>query len=171
MNHFTLAVLLLSALSASGQGGFVTVIPAQPLGDTLHVDVDYASVDGHWIALDDHSELAGPSVSSISCDRRRGMCEEEEANITVMGNSFTLSADHVEYQIERWTTTDIVAANIGGLCRVRTVIKIDITSKRVYSSQNLSEPMDEKLSKSTRDICKLTGMNLELKSSTLWVRK
>ena len=171
MKTFVLIVVLLSGLSAFSQAGFETVIPAQPLGDSLHIDQNYVSVQGHWVALDEHSKLAGPSVSTISCDRSRKTCEEEQGNIAVIGNSFSLSADHVEYEIERWTSKEIVAANVGGLCRVRNVIKIDIATKRVYSSQTLSEPVDDQLPKLSKEMCNLVGMNLELKSSTLWVKK
>jgi hypothetical protein len=171
MNHFVLIAVLFSGLSAFAQAGFETVIPAEPLGDALHIDQNYASVQGHWVPLDEHSKLAGPSVSTISCDHNQGTCEEEEGNIAVIGNSFSLSADHVEYKIERWTAKEIVAANVGGVCRVRSVIKIDITTKRVYSSQTLSEPVDDKLPQLSKDMCNLVGMNIELKSSTLWVKK
>jgi hypothetical protein len=168
MSRFFVIFLLLSPGFA--QAGFDTLLPDQPLGDTLHIDPDYVSVQGHWAATGD-SKLAGPSVSTLSCDRKEGICEEEQGNITVMGNSFTLSADHLEYKIERWTTKDIVAAHIGGLCRVRNVIKIDRTAKRVFYSESLSEPVDEKLPKMSKDICKLTGMDLELKQSTMFVKK
>jgi hypothetical protein len=168
MKHFVLLVIL--SASAFAQAGFDTLIPPEPLGDTLHIDADYVSVQGHWVATGD-SKLAGPSVSSLSCDRKEGTCEEEQGNITVMGNSFTLSADHLEYKIERWTANDIVAARIAGLCRVRNVIKIDLTSKRVFYSEALSEPVDEKLPKMSKDICKLTGMNLELKQSAMFIKK
>lgn len=168
MKHFVLLVVL--SASAFAQAGFDTVIPPQPLGDTLHIDADFVSVEGHWVPTGD-SKLAGPSVSSISCDRNEGTCEEEQGNITVMGNSFILSADHLEYKIERWTTKDIIAARIGGACRVRSVIKIDLAAKKVFYSEALSEPVDEKLPKMSKDICKLTGMDLELMQSMMFVKK
>lgn len=170
MNRCLLFVALLSS-SSFAQAGFETLIPPQALGETLHIDRDYVSVDGYWVSSDEHSRMAGPSVSSITCDRKENICEEEQGNITVMGNAFTLSADHLEYKIERWTTKDIVAARIGGLCRVQSVIKIDIESKRVLYSEALSEPVDEKLPKLSKDICNLTGMNLELKQSAMFVKK
>jgi len=170
MNRCILVVILLSGASFA-QAGFDTVIPPQPLGDTLHIDPDYVTVDGHWIPSDEKSKMTGPSVSSIVCDRKEGICEEEQGNITVMGNSFTLSADHLEYKIERWTAKDIVASHIGGICRVRDVIKIDIEAKRVFYSQALSEPVDDKLPKMSKDACNLVGLNLELKQSTMWVKK
>lgn len=169
MNRCFLIFVLLSS-SGLAQSGFEPLLPPQPLGDTLHIDPDSVSVQGHWVAVGD-SKLAGPSVSSLSCDRKEGSCEEEQGNITVMVDSFNLSADHLEYRIERWTTKDIVAARIGGICRVRSVIKIDITTKRVFYSEALSEPVDEKIPKMSKDICNLTGMNLELKQSTMWVKK
>ena len=168
MSRFFVIFLLLSPGFA--QTGFETLLPPQPLGDTLHIEPSYVSVDGHWVATGD-SKMAGPSVSSISCDRNEGICEEEQGNITVMGNLFNLSADHLEYKIERWTSKDLVAARIGGICRVRSVIKVDIAAKRVFFSEALSEPVDEKLPKMPKDICNMTGMNLELKQSTMFIRK
>ena len=47
MNRLVLIVVLLFGRSAFGQAGFETVIPAQPLGDALHIDADYVSVQGH----------------------------------------------------------------------------------------------------------------------------
>jgi hypothetical protein len=170
MNRYILILMLLSG-SSFAQAGFETVVPPQTLGDTLHIDRDYVSVDGHWVPSDEHSKMAGPSVSSISCDRKENICEEEQGNITVMGNSFSLSADHLEYKIERWTAKDIVAARIAGICRVRSVIKIDLEAKSVLYSEALSEPVDEKLPKMSKDVCNMTGMNLELKQSTMWVNK
>jgi hypothetical protein len=170
MNRNILVFALLSGVSFA-QAGFETLLPPQALGETLHIDRDYASVDGHWVPSDEHSKMAGPSVSSISCDRKEGTCEEEQGNITMMGNPFTLSAEHLEYKIERWTAKDIVAARIGGVCRVRSVIKIDIEAKRVLYSEALSEPVDDKLPKMSKNICNLTGMHLELKQSTMFVKK
>lgn len=168
MNRYLLIVIMLSGASFA-QAGFDTVIPPQALGDTLHIDRDYVTVDGHWIPSDEKSKMTGPSVSSIVCDRKEGTCSEEQGNITVMGdNTFTLSADHLDYKIERWTMKDIVASNVGGICRVRNVIKIDIEAKRVFYSQALSEPVDDKLPKMSKDACNLIGMNLELKQSTLF---
>ena len=168
---FVLIAVLFFSQSAFPQAGFETVIPAEALGGNLHIEPSYVSVQGHWIPLDERSKLAGPSVSSINCDRSLGTCEEEQGNITVIGKSFSLSADHLEYKVERWTSKEIVAANVGGICRVRNVIKIDITTKRVFSSQSLSEPVDQQLPKLSKDMCNLVGMNLELKSSTMWVKK
>lgn len=170
MNRCLLIVVVLSGVSFA-QGGFETLIPPQELGDSLHIDRDYVSVDGHWVPSDEKSKMTGPSVSSIVCDRKEATCEEEQGNIMVMGNSFTLSADHLEYKIERWTAKDIVASHVGGICRVRDVIKIDIEGKRVFYSQALSEPVDDKLPKMSKDACNLVGMNLELKQSTMWVKK
>ena len=84
-----------------------------------------------------------------------------------MGNTFALSAGCDEYTIERWNSKEIVASNVGGACKVRNVIKFDRVHKRVYWMQALSEPIDD-LPKGLKDSCKLVGMNLELKNSTLW---
>ena len=59
MKHFVRLVIL--SASAFAQAGFETLIPPEPLGDTLRIDADFVSVQGHWVATGD-SKLAGPSV-------------------------------------------------------------------------------------------------------------
>jgi hypothetical protein len=89
---------LLFATSAFGQGGFELATPAQPLGDSLivwdgHNGTTLVTVAGHWEdTLDLIHGLARPSVSAISCDRSKAVCEEEHAFIKAMGNTFRLSA-------------------------------------------------------------------------------
>ncbi len=124
-------------------------------------------VQGNWSALDGRSTLPGPSVSEISCDRAQQTCHESEANITVTGNAFTLSADSVDYKVTKWDSTEIVAQNIGGICRVLNVLKFDLKNQKVYSLQSLSEPAED-LSKTTRDICNAVGLRLELRGSTTY---
>jgi hypothetical protein len=169
MKRVLFLTIMFVTLPTYAQGGFETVIPDKPV--TLQITPDSVWVEGHWVALDKQSTLSGPSVSTISCDRHRGECDEQQANIVVMDNTFGLSADDLEYKIERWTSKEIVASNVGGICRVRNVLKFDLEAKRVYSLQTLSEPMDEKLPQMSKDACKKIGMNLELKASTLWVKK
>jgi len=106
------------------------------------------------------SNWASQLRKTESCNRSEALCDEDEANIAVMGNTFTLSADRLEYRVERWTDKEIVAANVGGICRVRNVLKFDLVQKKVYSMQALSEPIDEKLPKMSKDACKLVGMNI-----------
>jgi hypothetical protein len=161
--------VMLATLPAAAQGGFQTVIPDKPIN--LQVTPDTLWVEGHWIALDKQSTLSGPSVSTISCDRHSGECDEQQANITVMDNAFSLSADVLEYKIERWTNKEVVASNVAGICKVRNVLKFDLEAKRVFSLQTLSEPVDEKLPQMSKDACKKIGMNLELKASTMWAKQ
>lgn len=163
--------LLFLSPAALGQHGFNTVIPDQPV-DFGQVNDSNAWVRGHWIAADPASkkdELAGPSTSEISCNHSSKTCTDTNANIVVTGSTFELSGGHDEYTVERWDSREIVASNVGGICRVRNVLKFDRVQKRVYWMQVLSEPIDD-LPKGTKETCKLVGMNLELKNSTLWVK-
>jgi hypothetical protein len=162
--------LLFLSTAALGQHGFNTVIPDQPV-DFGQVNDSNAWVRGHWIAADPASkkdELAGPSTSEISCNHSSKTCIDTNANIVVIGSTFELSGGHDEYAVERWDSREIVASNVGGICRVRNVLKFDRVQKRVYWMQVLSEPIDD-LPKGIKE-CKLVGMNLELKNSTLWVK-
>ncbi len=170
MKRLMLGMVLMSSLLSFGQVRFDTVIPPEPLGGMLHIDRDTLFVEGHWVALDEKSKLSGPSVSTINCYRKRGICEEEQANINMMEDQFTLTADHLEYRIERWTEKDIVASNVSGVCKVRHVIKVDVAEKRVYTSDTLSEPLDGNLPQLSKDMCKMNGLNLELKRTTMWKR-
>jgi len=157
---------------ATGQNGFDPVIPDEPV-DFSQVNDTYAWVRGHWAAVDPtdkKDQLTGPSTSEISCGQNSKTCTDTNANIVVMGNTFALSGGHDEYTIERWNSKEIVASSVGGTCRVRNVIKFDRVQKHVYWMQTLSEPIGD-LPKGLRDTCKLVGMNLELKNSTLWVKK
>lgn len=154
-------------LAAVGQNGFSPVIPDEPV-DFSQVTDSSAWVRGHWIAVDPtdkKDELTGPSTSEISCNTKA--CTDTNANIVVMGQTFALSGGYDEYTVERWNSKEIVASNIGGACHVRNVLKFDRVKKKVYWMQTLSEPIDD-LPKGLKDSCKLVGMNLELKNSTLW---
>jgi len=156
---------------ARAQNGFTALAPAEPL-DFSQINDSYAHVSGHWIPVDagdKRDALTGPSTSEISCSRSNKTCADTNANIIVTGNTFALNASHDEYTIERWNETEIVASNVGGTCRVRNVIKFDRVQKRVYWMQALAEPVDG-LPKGLKDFCKLVGMNLELKNSTLWIK-
>jgi hypothetical protein len=167
----TLILLFVFAVSqqAMGQNGFESTFPDRPV-DFSQVNDSGAWVRGHWVAADPtdkQSQLTGPSTSEISCDRARKTCTDTTANIVVMGSTFALSGGQDEYNIERWNAKEIVASNVGGACRLHNVIKFDRVQRRVYSMQTLSEPIDD-LPKGLRDICKLSGMTLELKNSTMW---
>jgi hypothetical protein len=164
VKRFILLVVFAS-LTAVAQKGFETTISAEPIN--LHASSTDAYVQGHWVAQDKQSELTGPSVSEISCDRQTRTCHESQANIMVMGNTFSLSADSVDYKVERWNEKEIVAKNIGGLCRILNVLKFDLVQKRVYAFQTLSEPTND-LPKLSKEICAHANMNLELKADTMW---
>jgi len=174
LDEKTLAVLWAGSrcrvFTSLGQNGFDLLIPNDPPADVTQVGDSWASVKGHWVPVDPsdvNSRLAGPSTSEISCDRAEKVCRETQANITVMGNSFSLTADYIEYTVERWNNKEIVASNVGGVCRVRSVIKFDLVNKKVYFMQALSEPVTD-LAKLSKDVCNATGMSLELKNSTMW---
>ncbi len=167
MKKLVAAVLvLLFVTSAFGQGGFELATPAQPLGDSLivwdgHNGTTLVTVAGHWEDTPDliHG-LAGPSVSTISCDRSKAVCEEEHAFIKAMGNTFTVLATHLEYKVERWTDKEIVAEYVFKVCGVHEVLKFDLVQKKVFSRTTHS---NEKLS----NLCGV-DLNLELKASTSW---
>ena len=164
MKPFMLLVVFAS-LTAVAQNGFETTVPPEPIN--LQTSATDVYVQGHWVAQDKASELTGPSVSEISCDRRAQTCHESQANITVMGNSFSLSAVSVDCKVERWNEKEIVARNIGGICRILNVLKFDLVQKRVYAFQTLSEPTND-LPKMSKEICAHANMNLELKGDTMW---
>lgn len=167
---FAIGVLLSTRLFA--QGGFEVASPTEPLGGgDLQIADDYVYAHGHWIALDDQSKLTGPSVSTINCDHREGTCTENQGNMTVIGGMFTLSADSVDYKVERWNKKELVAANVGGACHIRNVLKFDFVEKRVFAMSALSEPIDDKEPKLLREMCKASVMNLELKAGISWLKK
>lgn len=157
-----LVVLMAGSLAAVGQNGFETVIPDRPV-NLSQVNNSYAWVRGHWVGPD----MTGPSTSEISCDHANKTCTDTTANLAVSGNAFSMSGSQDNYTVERWNSKEIVASNLAGDCRVRNVIKFDLVQKRVLFMQTLSEPIDD-LPKGLQDICKLTGMHLELKDSTMW---
>lgn len=125
----------------------------------------FVSVEGSWVALDERSTLAGPSVSRILCDKAESTCHESQSNITIIDNQFTLSADSVDYKIARWDSKEIVAQNISGVCRVLHVLKFDLQNKKVYTLDSLSEPVED-LPKMARDACNAIWLRLELRGGT-----
>jgi hypothetical protein len=117
-------------------------------------------------ARDNKSELTGPSVSEIHCDHK--MCYESQANMTVFKDgTFSVDANYVEYEVERWNTREIVAKNVRGMCRMLNVLKFDLVQKKVYSLSTLWEPTND-LPKLSRELCAVSGTNLELKDMTIW---
>ena len=71
----------------------------------------------------------------------------------VMGNTLTLTPDNLEYTVERWTPKEIVAFQLRRYLPVRNVLKFDLVEKRGYYSQALSDPVDSKMPKMSKDIC------------------
>src|SRR5438874_13360473 len=120
MKRLIQILLLAVSTAASAQNGFVPVLPGigyseQPVN--LQGTHSYAYVRGHWVPLDNldkRSELAGPSISEISCDYQEKTCHEQQANILVMGNDFDLTDDSMDYPVVRWNSKEILAQNISG---------------------------------------------------------
>jgi hypothetical protein len=167
-----LATVALLSTRLFAQGGFEIALPVEKLGvGDLQVADDYVYAHGHWIASDEQSKLTGPSVSTITCDHREGTCTENQGNITVIGGIFTLSADSVEYKVERWNKKELVAANVGGACHIRNVLKFDFVQRRVFTMSTLSEPIDDKEPKLFRDMCRASAMNLELRAGVSWLKR
>jgi hypothetical protein len=126
-----------------------------------------AYVKGDWVALDEHSKLPGVSMSQITCYRTEMICHELQGNLVIVGNMFNLVPDSADYKILRWTSEEIVAQNIGGICKVLNSLKFDRKNKKVYFLQSLSEPV-ENLPKLSRDICNAVGLRLELRGETMY---
>lgn len=152
-------------VAAAQKFNFVPVVDG-PV-DFTQVTTSYAYVSGNWIALDERSKLPGVSMSQITCDRKEMVCQELQGNLVVQGNMFSLVPDDVQYQITRWTPDEIVASNIGGICKVMNTLKFDLKNKKVYSLQSLSEPV-ENLPKMSRDACNAVGQRLELRAATMY---
>ncbi len=133
----------------------------------VYIHNGYAGASGVWVDAEAKNPPAGPSVSNITCLRSDGTCEEAQAMIVGFGGTFTLTADHAEYQIDRWNEEEIVAkGQPSGICRVLNVLRVDLKLKKVYAFQTLSEPVDEHLPKLSKDICGAVGSNWELHKET-----
>ena len=133
----------------------------------IQIGAGYVSVTGSWKALDERSALSGPSVSELLCDKAEKACHESQANISVIGNEFALTADSVDYKITRWDSKEIVAQNISGICRVLHTLKVDLQNKKVYALDSLSEAAED-LPKISKDVCNAVGMRLELRGATTY---
>lgn len=158
------AVLFIFPAFVSAQNGFAPIVDL-PL-DFDQVTTTEVFVMGHWVALNEKSKLAGPAISTITCSRQERTCQDQHAEMMIMGDTFVLTSDQDEYKIERWTSTEIVASSIGGLCRVRSVIKLDLVKHRVLLQQTLSEPISSNLPKMSQDICAAgNGLLLELRGA------
>ncbi len=135
---------------------------------SIYIHNGYVGASGVWVDAESKNRPAGPSVSNITCVRFDGTCEEEQAMIVGFGDgTFTLTADHAEYQIDRWNEEEIVAkGQPTGICRVLNVLRIDLKLKKVYAFQTLSEPVNEHLPKLSKDLCSAVGSNWELHKDT-----
>ena len=166
MKTLTVAMLLVTSL-AVGQNGFTPALPDEPPKFEQVGDRD-AWVKGHWVG----KGMVGPESSEISCEKGAMTCTDTQANITVIGGTFTMTGDVTEYTIERWTSREIVATVTGRApCHLRQVLKFDRVAKQVSWMMSLSEPLDESLPKSLRDMCTASQMNLELRDGTSWTMR
>src|SRR5262245_37144886 len=95
------------------------------------------------------------------------MCHELQGNLVVSGNMFSLVPEAMEYKVVRWTSDEIVATSINGICKALNSLKFDRKNKRVYAIQSLSEPI-ENLPKMSRDICNAVGSRWELRGETMY---
>lgn len=148
-------------------GEFVHLQDGPPF---VYIHNDYVGVSGVWVDRESKNPPAGPSFSDITCVRSEGTCEEAQANIVGFGDgTFSLTAAHAEYQIDRWNEEEIVAkGQPAGICKVLNVLKIDLKLKKVYTLQTLSEPVNENLPKLSKDLCGLVNSTWELHEDTLF---
>jgi hypothetical protein len=139
---------------------------------SLYIHNGYVGASGVWVDAERKNPPAGPSVSDITCTRSEGTCEEAQAMIVGFGDgTFTLTADHAEYQIDRWSEEEIVAkGQATGICKVLNVLRIDLKLKKVYAFQTLSEPVSEHLPKLSKDLCGAVGSSWELHEETPFSR-
>ena len=136
MKRIILILVLLSVATAMGQSGFKSVNLVEQNLSFVQVTDNAAYVRGHWVGGD----LIGPSTSTIFCQHDSMTCTDDNAQLIPLGNTFTLSGGQDVYRIERWNHQEIVASNIGGICKIRNVIKFDRVHKQVFYMQTLSEP-------------------------------
>lgn len=150
---------------AAGQNGFEPAanIPVAVLGDKSN----YVIVQGHWVEHDDqHRELAGPSTSTITCINGEKICVEEQANLVNNSGIWILTAEHLEYKIDRWDSQELVAhkdPDRSAACKVRITLRFDFTLNKIYWLQSLSEPPDESIPKPLQYACSMSAMSLEMR--------
>lgn len=134
----------------------------------IYIANGYVGASGVWVDPESKNPPAGPSVSDITCVRSEGTCEEAQAIILGFPDgTFTLTADHVKYQIDRWNEQEIVAkGQPSGVCKVVNVIRIDLKLKKIYALQTLSEPVNEQLPQISKGLCSVVGSNWELHADT-----
>jgi len=118
----------------------------EPVRPSVHQDSVYAL--GVWVASGSSSAPAGPSVSDIYCSRAENTCHEQMANIVAIGDDFSLNPDSANYRVTRWNENEIVAENrdvegplLAGPCHLMGILKIDLSHKKVYAYQTLTEPV------------------------------
>lgn len=147
-------VICVSTALAMGQNSYVGTTVDAPV-DMEQVSETSAYVTGHWVGDD----LAGPSTSEIFCQHKSMVCEDNHAEMVVMGGGvFSLVGGQDTYRIERWTPNEIVASNVSGACDVHHVIKFDRVHKRVFYMQTLSEP------EASGGLCSWANLSSELRT-------
>lgn len=90
------------------------------------------------------SELAWPTISSISCDKPRRVCSETYATVDDMGR---LDVDATDFEVSLWTNDKIIASTVVGLCDVGNQIIVDLSAKTVSRQTYPTQPL-------TNDLCK-----------------
>jgi hypothetical protein len=167
MKRFLVVLIVMFGTLALGQHGQFNPIVDSPV-DFAQVSDNHAFVEGNWVALDERSKLPGVSVSEISCDHAQKVCHELQANLVfVGGDEFSLIPDALDYSVVRWNSKEIVAQNIGGICKVLNSLRFDLLTKKVYYLQSLSEPV-ESLPELSKKMCNAVGMRLELHAKAVY---
>jgi hypothetical protein len=162
----TLLVLMFATLALGQRNQFNPIVDGP--ADFAQVSDSYAHVEGNWMALDERSKLPGVSVSEISCDRTQKICHELQANLVFVGSDeFALTPDALDYSIVRWNSKEIVAQNIGGICKALNSLRFDRLTKKVYYLQSLSEPV-ESLPELSKKACNALGLRLELHAKAVY---
>ena len=161
MKQLLILLVTMAPTLALGQHNQFNPVFDRPV-DFAQVSDSDAYVAGNWVALDEHSKLPGVSVSEIRCDRSEKVCHELQANLIFVGaDEFDLTPDSLDYNIVRWNSKEIVAQNIGGICKALNSLRFDRMTKKVYYLQSLSEPV-ESLPDMSKKMCNALGLRLEL---------
>ena len=97
-----------------------TALPGQTLvGPTLYFSVDRSSfsAEGSWVPANPKDHAAFQTETELDCEKRTGECIEASAN-------YYAGHPHISvayFQIIRWDSNGIVAANADGICAGRTL--------------------------------------------------
>ena len=162
-------VIFILAVATTATAQNLNLNPTKETKLDIHVSKTLVHTTGHWISTDGQQGFS--AVFDIKCERRTMTCTELEATAADIDGATTLEPESMEYNITRWTETELVATKVTGVtgvCKMRHTLKILLNEGRLLTVDAPSKPIT--FTSQTPAMCRITYTQ-ELKGGTsFWTK-